>query len=74
MSSSYQVALAGPVPELAADLVRQRIGAVTVRSEHGWTVLEGLLADQSAVRAMMTLLWDLGCDVRLLRVATTDDA
>lgn len=74
MSSSYQVALAGPVPELAADLVRQRIGPVTVRSQRGWTILEGLLADQSAVRAMLTLLWDLGCDVRLLRVAAAGDA
>jgi hypothetical protein len=37
------------------------------------TVLDGPIADQAALRALLTLLWDTGSHVRSLRVtpATT---
>ena len=68
MTSKYHLALAGPVPRSVMELVRVRFGDVVVRSQPGRTVLEGLIADQAAVRALLNLLWDVGGDVRLLRV------
>lgn len=68
MALTYHLVLTGPVPEMLAELVRLRFGDVTIRRDAGQTVLQGLIADQSAIRALLNLLWDLGSDVRLLRV------
>jgi hypothetical protein len=51
-----------------AELIRVRFGDVTIRSDPGRTVLEGPIADQAAVRALLNLVWDAGGDVRLLRI------
>jgi len=68
VTSRYRLALAGPVPRSVMELIRVRFGEVTVRSQHGRTLLEGVIADQAAVRALLNLLWDVGGEVRLLRV------
>jgi hypothetical protein len=66
--SRYHLALRGPIPRSVAELIRVRFGDVTIRSDPGRTVLEGLIADQAAVRALLNLVWDAGGDVRLLRI------
>ncbi len=76
MTSRYHLALAGPVPTSVAELIAARFGHVTIRSDPGRsdpgrTVLEGLIADQAAVRALLGLVWDVGGEVRLLRVSAS---
>lgn len=68
MASRYHVDLAGPVPQALAEVIRRRFGEVTIRSDVERTVMDGVIVDQSAVRALLNLLWDLGSEVRLLRV------
>jgi hypothetical protein len=41
-----------------------------VQSDGDLTVLSGLSADQAALRAVLSLLWDLGSDVRLVEAIT----
>lgn len=71
MGWTYHLALAGRVPLAVADQIPHRFGAVTVRSAPPGTVLDGSLPDQAALRALLGLLWDVGGEIRLLRV--TDD-
>lgn len=68
MAIAFHLIVAGPVPAILAEVIRDRLGDVTIRSDARRTVLQGQLADQSAVRALLNLLWDVGSDVRLLRV------
>lgn len=72
--STFELDLAGPVPRAVADMIRDRFGEVAVRRLSGHTVLEGRIADQAAIRALLDLVWDMGCEVRLLRVATDSAA
>ncbi len=74
MVSTFELALAGPVPWAVAEVIRDRFGEVAVRRRSGRTVLEGCIADQAAIRALLDLVWDMGCEVRLLRVATDSSA
>lgn len=68
MAASYHVALAGRVPRNVAELIGRRFGEVSIHVDADRTVLEGPIADQAAVRALLNLLWDVGSDVLLLRV------
>jgi hypothetical protein len=52
-----------------AEVIRVRFGEVAVRSSVDRTALDGLVADQAAVRALLTLVWDVGGEIRLLRVS-----
>ncbi|MDF2977466.1 MAG: hypothetical protein K0S40_2194 [Actinomycetospora sp.] len=72
MGSTYRLVVTGPVPGAVVERIRARIGEVTTRSTGGGTVLEGPIADQAAVRALLDLLWDAGGAVRLLRVTDGD--
>ncbi|MCO1659847.1 hypothetical protein [Pseudonocardia humida] len=74
MVCSYHLVLAGPLPATVAGVIRARLGEVTIRSRAGRTALEGRLADQAAVRALLNLVWDAGGEVRLLRVGTAPAA
>ena len=67
--TTFQLALAGPVPGALAERIRDRFGEVTVRPRTGRTVLEGRIADQAAVRALLDLVWDMGCEIRTLQIA-----
>ena len=74
MGSTYRLVVTGPVPGAVVERIRARIGDVTTRSAAGGTVLEGPIADQAAVRALLDLLWDAGGAVRLLRITERDSA
>jgi hypothetical protein len=63
---TYRLEIRGPPPHLARDEIRRRFGDVEVRSDGELTVVPGLSADQSALRAVLSLLWDLGSEVRLV--------
>ena len=69
---TYCVGLAGPLPIYVVEQIRDRFGPVTIAAADGLRVLEGRIADQPAVRALLTLVWDAGADVRLLLLS--DDA
>lgn len=69
MVCRYHLALAGPLPATVTEVIRVRFGEVTIRSSADRTALDGLLADQAAVRALLTLVWDVGGEIRLLRVS-----
>ncbi len=69
MVCRYHLALAGPLPATVAEVIRVRFGEVAVRSSVDRTALDGLVADQAAVRALLTLVWDVGGEIRLLRVS-----
>ena len=69
MACAYHLALAGPLPATVADVIRVRFGEVAIRSSTNRTALDGLLADQAAVRALLALVWDVGGEIRLLRVS-----
>jgi hypothetical protein len=57
-----------------AGVIRARFGEVTIRSWAGRTALDGVLADQAAVRGLLNLVWDVGGEVRLLRVSTAAES
>lgn len=69
MVCRYHLALAGPLPATVTEVIRVRFGEVTIRSSADRTALDGMLADQAAVRALLTLVWDVGGEIRLLRVS-----
>lgn len=68
MVTRYRVTVEGAVAEAVVALLRDRFGAVAVRAEEDRTVLDGPIADQAALRALLTVLWDTGSHVRSLRV------
>jgi len=69
MEARYHVLLAGPVPAAVVDVMTSRFGCPEIRTQRNGTVLEGGVADQAALRALLNLLWDVGGDIRLVRVA-----
>lgn len=67
MTSRYRVTVTGPLARSAANLIHTRFDGVTIRAgtvhRGGRTVMELDLVDQAALRALLTLLWDVGHDV-----------
>ena len=53
-------------PRVAQDQLRERFGDVRVQSYGDRTLVSGLCADQAALRAMLSLLWDVGVEVRVV--------
>lgn len=72
--SICRVDLAGPLPASRVELIQSRFGDITPRVSAGLTILEGPLADQSALRALLNLLWDAGGEIRALRVTSVDES
>jgi hypothetical protein len=68
-----RVDLAGPLPASRVELIQSRFGDITPRLSAGMTILEGPVADQSALRALLNLLWDAGSEVRAFRVTKIDE-
>jgi hypothetical protein len=63
----YQLLVAGRLPRTVRELITDRFGsAVRIRAEERQTVLD-IDGDQASLRALLTLLWDLGHDVASLR-------
>jgi hypothetical protein len=70
---TYRLEIHGPLPRVAQEELRRRFGDIEVRSEGARTVVSGLTADQAALRAVLSLLWDVGSEVRLVRAISLPD-
>jgi len=67
---TYRLEIHGPLPRVVREELHRRFGDVQVRSDGDRTVVSGLTADQAALRAVLSLLWDLGSEVRLVQAIT----
>jgi hypothetical protein len=70
---AYRLEIRGPLPGIAREELRRRFGDVQVRLDGDRAVVSGLTADQAALRAALSLLWDLGLEVRLVQATTPAD-
>jgi hypothetical protein len=70
----YELQLTGRLSKSAADLIRSRLGAFTERVDRRRDVLTGTVADQSALRALLVLVWDSGGGVQSVAVEPDSNA
>jgi len=63
---TYRLEIRGPLPRVAQDQLRERFGDVRVHSDGDRTLISGHCADQAALRAVLSLLWDIGVEVRVV--------
>ena len=62
-SRRYELSVTGRLPTTVRELIADRFGsAVLIRAEENETVV-GIDGDQASLRALLTLLWDVGHDV-----------
>lgn len=59
----YRLIVAGPLSQTAAQIIDARFGPAASIGLHGSDSEVHLTADQPALRALLTLLWDLGHDL-----------
>ena len=67
---NYRLQLVGLLPESALDLLSSRFPMDACSVEHGFTVLTGTVSDQPQLRALLTLIWDVGGRVDSLETTT----
>ncbi len=66
-SSRYRLLVTGRLPRTVLDLITDRFGSDTlIRAEETRTVVH-IDGDQASLRALLTLLWDVGQDVASVR-------
>jgi hypothetical protein len=71
-SDRYRLIVAGPIAQAAAELIEARFGvAAAIHGLDDNTAVD-LTADQPSLRALVTLLWDLGHE--LLAILKFPDA
>lgn len=69
MTLRYRIRIGAPLPEGVTTEIERRFGPVgTLTSRDRRAVLRGLVADQSALRGLLALLWDLNAEVIGLHV------
>ena len=68
MTLRYELHLTGRLPQTATDRIRCRLGPFAKRGDRKSDVLTGTIADQSALRALLTLIWDSGVGVQSVAV------
>ena len=74
MLLTYHLEIRGRLPRGAQEELRRRFGEVEVRSQGARTVVSGLTVDQSALRAVLSLLWDIGSEAHLVRAMSLSGA
>jgi hypothetical protein len=62
-SSRYQLLVTGRLPETVKELVGDRFGPTAVVVTDARCTVVDIDADQAALRALLTLLWDVGQEV-----------
>ena len=72
MTLTYRLVIAGSLPAGVDDMLRSRFEGVQVRSVVVHTEIECPVVDQSALRALMTQVWDVGGTVLLAEVTRTE--
>lgn len=73
MESKDFVVVAGPVSAALSRTVNDRFEHVRVTASRSHTVIECSLRDQSALRALVTQLWDAGAEILLVLHILIDD-
>ena len=73
MELTYRLEIGGPLPRIAQDQLRERFGEVRMQSDGDRTLVSGHCADQAALRAMLSLLWDVGLEVRVVEASPLSD-
>ena len=68
MLMTYRLEIRGRLPRVAQEELRRRFGEVEVQAHGARTVVSGLTVDQAALRAVLSLLWDVGSEVHLVQV------
>lgn len=63
----YRLVVAGVLPATVVEIVDARFGPAASISAHGRDSAVDLIADQPALRALLTLLWDHGHDLLAIR-------
>jgi hypothetical protein len=63
----YRLVVAGRLPRTVTELIESRFGSAASIGRSGPDSAVDLTADQPAVRALLTLLWDLGHDLVAIR-------
>ena len=71
MRSTYLLVVAGPMPLVLSQTVQDRFDDVRVAAGGCHTVIECSISDQSALRALLTQLWDVGGEVLLVSQTST---
>ena len=69
MALRYRIRIGAPLPDGVAIEIERRfgpVGALTVRDRR--PALRGVVTDQSALRALLALLWDLNADLISLHI------
>jgi nicotinamidase-related amidase len=70
VEQTYRLEIRGPLPRVVQEELRRRFGNTQVQFDGDRTVVSGLTADQAALRAVLSLLWDLGSVLRLVEAVT----
>jgi hypothetical protein len=73
VTTTYRIVIAGSLPAAVSGALRSRFDGVRVYPVTVHTVIECSVADQSALRSLMTQLWDVGGTVLLLADLTKSE-
>jgi hypothetical protein len=71
MGSTYCLVVDGPLPAGVGDLLSGRFEGVRIYPAAVHTVIECSVSDQSALRSLLTQVWDVGGTVLLLADVTS---
>ena len=72
MGSTYCLVVVGPLPSGFTRAVQDQFDDVQVAAGRSRTVIECSIKDQSALRVLLTQLWDIGCEVLLVSRIVTE--
>lgn len=72
MDSTYRLVIAGRLPAAIQDVLAHRFPDVRIRPAGPRTVLECTVADQPALRSLVTQVWDVGATLLLLADISSD--
>jgi len=64
----YELHLTERLPQTVRELIRSRHGPFAEHRDQESDVLTGTIADQSALRALLALIWDSGVGVQSVAV------
>lgn len=71
--TTYRLVIDGSLPAGMGDVLRSRFEGVQVAPGAAHTVIECSVADQAALRSLMTQVWDVGGTVLLLAEVTRSE-